>query len=258
MRKSTSAFIGIGFGLGVALVLSGATAVAQRGAEGIGTTAATVARCTSIASLSGASAKATDPSNNQGIQFKVPTTAAAKPLVGQRVCLYQGTGRTLAGATVAAKAAVNSAVFVQWPAEAHKKDTVSVGHMESWVKLSNTGRIDGTTRTWTNNNAQGFTGGVKVQLQDKDGNVLAWDMPVQKYGVNANNPVSNASAPSERKADWNFPVPTEILKQVSRVRIIHRHTPEGRWDQSIEMAKELGEVLKTYAEIYTTVSGGGQ
>jgi hypothetical protein len=129
--------------------------------------------------------------------------------------------------------------------------------METWVKLSNTGRIDGTTKTWTNNAARGFTGGVKVQLQDRSGNVLQWDMPVQKYGVNAKNPISQAGSPSSRKVDWSFPVPAAILNSAARIRIIHRHTPEGRWDQSIEMAKELGEVLKTYAEVYETVAGAG-
>jgi hypothetical protein len=155
------------------------------------------------------------------------------------------------------------ATFVGWPAQAHKKDTVSVGYMESWVKLSpgipnaDPGRIDGTTKIWTNNNAQGFTGGVKVQLQDRNGSVLQWDMPVQKYGVNANNPVSQAGAPSSRTVDWHFQVPANVLANVSRIRIIQRHTPEGRWDQTIEMAKELGEVLQTYAEVYTTVAGAG-
>jgi hypothetical protein len=222
---------------------------------------AVIPRCAPIALVSTSAARATDPSNNQAIQFAVPSSPANRPFVGQRVCLSRGKARATSGA--AATQNVNVASFVGWPAQAHKKDSVSVGHMESWVKLSpgvpnaDPGRIDGTTRIWTNNNAQGFTGGVKVQLQDRNGSVLQWDMPVQKYGVNANNPVSQAGAPSDRKVDWYFQVPASVLSYVSRVRIIHRHTPEGRWDQSIEMAKELGDVLKTYAEVYTTVAGAG-
>lgn len=220
-----------------------------------------IPRCTPISLVSTAAARATDPSNNQAIQFAVPTSPTNRPFVGQRVCLSTGTARASSGPL--ARQPVNVASFVGWPAEAHKKNSVSVGYMESWVKLSpgvpnpNPGRIDGTTRIWTNNNAQGFTGGVKVQLQDRNGSVLQWDMPVQKYGVNANNPVSQAGAPSDRKVDWYFQVPANVLSYVSRVRIIHRHTPEGRWDQSIEMARELGDVLKTYAEVYTTVAGAG-
>jgi hypothetical protein len=263
--RSHSTSIGIGLGLGAAVVLGGVVVVAQRDGLSAGNLAVNVGRCSTISAIAGASARATDPANNQGIQFTVPTASANKPLVGQRVCLYPATrtaGKTgLAGASAAAgNTTLNRAVFVQWPAEAKKKATVSVGYMETSVILSNTGRIDGTTKTWTNNNAQGFTGGVKVQLQDKDGNILQWDMPVQKYGVNANNPVSNASAPSERKEDWHFSVPTDVLNQVGRIRILQRHMPQGRWDEAIEMAKELGEVLQTYSQVYTSVQGarGGQ
>lgn len=207
------------------------------------TQAANIPRLTKIASVSGSSARAGDPIGQQ-IQFGVPGNQANKPNVGQNVWLYKDNmGR-------------NMAAFVQWPSQAGKENNVSVGHMRTRVTLSNTGRIDGSTRIWTGNNAQGFTGGVKVKLQDRNGNYLQWDMPVQKWGVNANNPVSQAGSPSDRTEEWHFPVPMEIVNQTARIRIIHQHTPEGRWDQTIEMAKELGEVLKLYADVYTTVAGG--
>ena len=220
------------------------------------------------------------------VEFQVSDANVLKALnLGQRVWLEEGrggpagpggakpsaakggpTGRVKPSPSVAAggPAGLNrsnqlAVRVVKFPITTAQENNVATGHMKSTVKLSNTGVLTGTTRTWTNNEIQGFTGGVRVELQDRDGNVLKWDMPVQTYGVNAK--ALTASAPSSRTADWRFEVPAEIVNQTARIRILHRHTPQGRLDHFVEIAWELGKLAEFYvglAKDVGEVGSGGQ
>jgi hypothetical protein len=184
-----------------------------------------------------------------------PPAAAGGQLAGRRSS-PAAAGGSSAGSVRAGQLV---AKVVKFPMVADQQNNVATGHMKSTVKLSNTGVLTGTTRTWTNNEIQGFTGGVKVELQDRDGNVLKWDMPVQTYGVNAK--ALTASAPSSRTADWRFDVPAEVVNQTARIRILHRHTPQGRLDQFVDIAWELGKLAEFYvglAKDVGAVASGGQ
>jgi hypothetical protein len=189
------------------------------------------------------------------VEFQVSDADVLKALnLGQRVWL--GEGRPISAAAKGASQLM--AKVVRFPIEQEQENSVATGHMKTAAKLSNTGVVSGTTRTWTNNEIQGFTGGVKVELQDRDGNVLKWDMPVQTYGVNAK--ALTASAPSSRTADWRFDVPVEIVNQTARIRIMHRHTPQGRLDEFVDIAWKLGKLAEFYVglakDVGDVASGG--
>jgi hypothetical protein len=54
--------------------------------------------------------------------------------------------------------------------------------MRTQVKVSNTGRVDGHTWTWTNRELNGYHGGVVVFIEDASENVL-YNTPLRRYRV---------------------------------------------------------------------------
>lgn len=142
--------------------------------------------------------------------------------------------------------------FVSFPIETSRSDDVSVGHMKSDVKLSNTGILRVTTKTWTNNNLQGFTGGVIVVLMKKDGNDL-YVSAEHKYGVNGTNV---PGAPSSRTETWTENVPLDKVNEAAKIAIVQMNAPTNRIDDFIAHAKEVAEIAKTVSEAYSNFSGG--
>ena len=142
--------------------------------------------------------------------------------------------------------------FVQFPIEESRSDNVSVGHMQSDVKVSNTGVLRVSTRTWTNNAVQGFEGGVIVVLMKKDSNDL-WVSPLHKFGVNGKNV---PGAPSDRTAVWTENVPLDKINDTAKMAIVQLNAPTNKIDDFLAHAKTVAEIAKTLSEAYKNVSGG--
>ena len=120
-------------------------------------------------------------------------------------------------------------------------------YMDTEVTLSKTasgGLITGKTVIWTENKLSGFTGGVDVALLDQNNNILHIS-ELHQYGVNGK---WIPGAPSSRTELWNEPVPQEAMAQVSKIAIVHRHTPKDRLPGLIKDLKQLAEYIKTVAE----------
>ena len=148
----------------------------------------------------------------------------------------------------------NQVRVVDFPLDMSRKTKVGGGDwMKTRVKLSNTGILRATTRTWTTACADGFTGGVRVILMDRAGNDL-WVSDLHKYGVNGE---CVPGAASDRTEDWIANVPLDKLNETYSVAIVHRKKPTNRVKDFLDYAKQVADIAKTIAEAYGSVAGGG-
>jgi hypothetical protein len=116
--------------------------------------------------------------------------------------------------------------------------------METSITISNNGRIDGVTRTWTANKWKGFTGAVAVVITDSAGNVLHVTPP-QSYGVDCRRCPNS----SDRTQQWSNTVPSNVLNQVGGYAIVHTTNPRNRWRDWLATAKEAAtEIKATYRQ----------
>jgi hypothetical protein len=149
----------------------------------------------------------------------------------------------------------NEIKLVEFPIEMERKTKVGDGDwMKTTVKLSNTGILRGTTKTWTTACQDGFTGGFRVILMAKDGNDL-YITKLRKYGVNG---TCIPSAPSSRTESWDDNVPLDRVKQTAKIAIVHIKKPTDRIDEFLEKAKEVAEIAKTFSEAYANASSGSR
>jgi hypothetical protein len=143
---------------------------------------------------------------------------------------------------------------VDFPLEMSRQDKVAGGdRMKTKVKLSNTGILRATTRTWTSSCATGFTGGVRVILMDRSGNDL-WYSDLHKYGVNGE---CVPGAPSDRTEDWFANVPMSALNETYSIAIVQRNAPTNRVKDFLDYAQQVAETAKTLSEAWGNASGGG-
>lgn len=106
--------------------------------------------------------------------------------------------------------------------------------MRTNIIISNNGRIDAQTRTWTDNNWTGFTGSVAVYISDSFGNVL-YRTRVQRYGVNCRR-----CGGSRRTESWHDYMSEDLVERAAQVSIFHAHSPEIRVTRNdIERAAQL-------------------
>jgi hypothetical protein len=110
--------------------------------------------------------------------------------------------------------------------------------METSITISNNGRIDGRTRTWTAHKTKGFTGGVAVVLMDASGNILHVTQE-ERYGVNC----KRCPGPSDRTVQWAQTVPANLISQVRGYAIVHAHSSSGLQRQ-IGNARSIYQVFK--------------
>lgn len=115
--------------------------------------------------------------------------------------------------------------------------------METSITISDTGRIDGTTRTWTSKKYKGFTGSVVVFLTDAEGNIHHATEP-HSYGVDG-----TAIGVHKRKETWDENISQEILNNISGYAIHHAHTPVIRVtpDKFKEWAEALAPIIKAFS-----------
>lgn len=111
--------------------------------------------------------------------------------------------------------------------------------MATDITISNNGRIDGVTRTWTDKQWRGFTGSVVVGITDRDGNILYVTNP-QTYGVDG----KRIPKPSDRTERWTDSVPSNIFSKVGGYAIIHTTNPRDRWREWLRTAREGATEIK--------------
>ena len=139
----------------------------------------------------------------------------------------------------------NRNLFINFPLK--EKEHTELGdhrRMASEVKLSNNGRLDVSTKTWTDKKNKGFTGGVSIFFLDRDGNVLGASN-VHPYGVNG----KNLPGPSKRTDRWNMNIPSSILAKISKLEIKHDHTPKNVWTL---IRKHISDVCGTAKMVTST------
>jgi hypothetical protein len=110
--------------------------------------------------------------------------------------------------------------------------------MTTDVTVSNSGRIDGKTKTKSSEAMRGFTGGVEVLLTDRAGNIL-YQTALRKYGVNG----TAMGGQSERTENWSETVPGDALNKVSAVVIHHSYEPKVRLAAGLGWIKDNWDVV---------------
>ncbi len=102
-----------------------------------------------------------------------------------------------------------------------KIDGDSDQHMESEATLDKTGKLQVTTRTWTDARTTGFTGGVVVGLVDAN-NKIIWTSRLHSFGVDGSWIGDN-----DRTENWSETVPADILKNGVNLIIAHDHASKN-------------------------------
>jgi hypothetical protein len=150
------------------------------------------------------------------------------------------------GQTVYMNSQGNAAAVTSFPVNATKRDKIGASSrkMETTIILSNTGRIDGTTKTWTSEALRGFTGGVLVGITDLDGNVLHYTK-MRKYGVDG---TAKPGGGSSRTENWSEEVPKEALDKAAAVVIYHSHQPKNIFPGAIQWVVKNWDCI---VELYT-------
>jgi hypothetical protein len=132
------------------------------------------------------------------------------------------------------------------PLTGEQEDTVRrKSYMKTKITISNlgggNGRIDGTTRTWTDVRLAGFVGGVDVALLDANKNIL-YVTPLQDYGVNG-----KWLGGSDRTDRWNESIPAGVVDKVKGYLILHRTTPRSI---SLGNLRDYGqEIIRLYKSL---------
>lgn len=139
----------------------------------------------------------------------------------------------------------------QFPVRSFREERVATGHMRTDVTLSNTGRLDGKTRTWTSDELKGFEGGVVVAITDIHGNIL-WNTPVSahKYGINGH---SVPGAPSDRTEIWTETVPDNVLNNAAGVAIIQKDMPTNKLPEFLKEATQDAQLLAPLVTVVISI-----
>ncbi len=135
-----------------------------------------------------------------------------------------------------------------FPFTVSKKSKVGTGmFIETSVKVSNTGRIDGEMLLTTFQALEGFTGGSVFLLEDLSGNVL-WHSNPYTGGVNA----AGTKKKETHKVVVVVTFPTDLVARVKGL-----HTAQGRFPKEIwfRRCEELITVGKSVTEIIGKLEG---
>lgn len=108
--------------------------------------------------------------------------------------------------------------------------------MKTDITISASGRIDGTTRTWTAKHWKGFTGTVVVYITDSSGNILYSTNP-QSYGVNG----LYMPGAHDRNVVWTNQIPVDSLSKVAGYVIHQVYDPRNKL--TVEAVKEMWQLF---------------
>lgn len=98
-----------------------------------------------------------------------------------------------------------------------------LGHsrkMETWIKVSNTGRIDAGTKISTSETLRGFHGSVIVLLIDEEGNILFRSNP-HTFGLDGEAINVTTRGNNDRTVLWTEDFPQDIIDKIRGHEIIH-------------------------------------
>ena len=133
------------------------------------------------------------------------------------------------------------------PITAEREDDLGDGrHMKTTVRFSGTGKAYAETKTWTDNNFVGFTGGVLIAYVDANGDVLGMSEMVQ-FGVDGRAIPGKASTRNDR---WNPTVPGELAGKVKSLEVVQTHAPKNRLLEAVRqlrstsVARALNEAIE--------------
>lgn len=115
-----------------------------------------------------------------------------------------------------------SASRVVFPISGSRHNDVAGGHMQTDFTLNEEGRLDATTRWWTNVKLYGFTGSATIVLTDRDGFAL-WASTAHTHGVDG-----EWVGDDDRQESWREFVPAEVIRRVRGYAIIQKHDPHWR------------------------------
>jgi hypothetical protein len=125
-----------------------------------------------------------------------------------------------------------------FPIEAEKGEKVGDGwRVETHVKLSNNGSLDGETTLINKNAVEGFHGGAVILLTDAAGNVV-FNAGLYRTGVNAAGFSPKRTATLGIHAD----IPADRVQQTEHIEIINGHFP-GDVGQQLKDAIQTGKSL---------------
>lgn len=149
-------------------------------------------------------------------------------------------------------------LYLSWPQSLEQKHNCGHSHyMRTKIVISSTGRIDGTTETWSSEEFRGFTGGVKIFLYSDQCNSqgdcdVLYSSPSHRYGVNGH------SMGNSRRTDmWTEPVSTAVLAQTRHIKIVQIASPEDRLDKFLEEAKKVSDIAVPVAKAIAGAAAGG-
>ena len=130
-----------------------------------------------------------------------------------------------------------------FPVQGMQEDTVvKKGYMKTSFNLDSNGNLNAITKTWSDVNLKGFTGGVSIAFTDASGSVI-WSTEQQRYGVDG-----KFIGKSDRTENWQAKIPAEFLSRISGYAILQEHNPTPRslvdWVQSPEGQKKI-KAIKT-------------
>jgi hypothetical protein len=137
------------------------------------------------------------------------------------------------------------------PLEADESD-FDLGGTSGWamktqVKLSDTARLDGSTRL-ISTNWTGFHGGVVILLLDGDKNI------VHRSSIKTGE-VDGAwfSEKNVNKILWSEQIPDAVLEEVARIKVLHQRIENpGEWTETVADVARTGASL---ADVATTLGG---
>jgi hypothetical protein len=115
--------------------------------------------------------------------------------------------------------------------------------------LTSAGLLQANTRTKSQTWFGGFTGGVEITIQDRDGFII-WITPPRRFGVDG-----TAIGRSDRTDYWEANPPREIIDQATTLAVAHFWSPN--WQQNLNRWLAVGTQIATaIGAIRTQVSGG--
>lgn len=95
------------------------------------------------------------------------------------------------------------------------------GHLETSFTVSETGKLEAVTKTWTDFFGKGFIGSIAIALLDENAQQL-WVSKERQYTVQG-----RCMGKWMRRDGWSDQIPQEILAQVRGYMIIQQQVPEN-------------------------------
>lgn len=162
-----------------------------------------------------------------------------------------GVGKFRVGETVYRNAAGEIAAAT-FPIRGSREDNLGNSHrMRTAVTISDNGRLDATTRTWTSEALRGFEGGVVVAVTDLQGNIL-WTSQLRKYGVNG---TAVPGAPSDRTENWTETIPNDALNRAAGIAIIHGDVPTSHLADFLNQVLDDANKVKDIVVVVVAIVG---